>query len=394
MKRISAMTVLVLIMVLAVLFASCGSITDWIASGTGNVTESGTETETAEQTAAMTSADTVTETESDAIPFSKQPAVSKHKLPEETFSDPLEEEAAGIIDGAISKALGCLDVMRDGRHSDTVFPFDDDANGYIGKLSESEKALCSSIIAAASEFSGVEINEKNYEGDLKSAYFAVQEQLTYGEPVIASYFIIDAKSYLRFGEEETYMKLIFDRYFDPYRDANYSVESGDADMDKIIHDAKLLDRVIKRVVRFMPEGLSAYDRYYYLAAVLAEQVVYDAKPANCWTAFGALVCGRAVCEGYSTAYYALCREANLWCAYRNGIIDGAGHMWNMIKLDSGIYNVDVTWCDGAPAPYFREWYKYFVKSDEYFAGEGGHSFDEGVKGTGRFEPCPYENYSE
>ena len=138
----------------------------------------------------------------------------------------------------------------------------------------------------------------------------------------------------------------------------------------------------------MPEGLTAYDKYYYLAAFLSERVFYDDRPANCFTAYGALVGGRAVCEGYSTAYVLLCRRAGLWCAYRTGKPDGGSHIWNMIKLESGIYNVDVTWCDGEGSPESRRWYDYFVKSDAEFES---HSPTSGVASTGDREPCPYEN---
>ncbi len=125
--------------------------------------------------------------------------------------------------------------------------------------------------------------------------------------------------------------------------------------------------------------------------MLSERTSYDKRPDNCFTAFGALIGGRAVCEGYACAYYLLCKEANLWCAYRDGLPEGVGHGWNMIKLDSGIYNVDVTWSDGYGLPYERDWYDCFVKSDAVFV-EDGHCATSGVSGTGEFEASPYEEW--
>jgi hypothetical protein len=110
----------------------------------------------------------------------------------------------------------------------------------------------------------------------------------------------------------------------------------------------------------MPDGLSTYDKYYYLAEVICEKNDYDDRPKNCYTAFGALIGGRSVCEGYSRAFYLLCKEAGLWCDYRSG----NGHIWNMVMIDGNLYNVDVTWCDGKEAASYR-WYDNFVKSDEH-----------------------------
>ena len=61
----------------------------------------------------------------------------------------------------------------------------------------------------------------------------------------------------------------------------------------------------------------------------------------------------------------------------------------MIKLDDGIYNVDVTWADGYGKPYEIDWYDSFIKSDEVFEDDG-HNATSGVEGTGDYTPSPYE----
>ena len=183
---------------------------------------------------------------------------------------------------------------------------------------------------------------------------------------------------------------MYDHYFDPLRDENCSVAEGRAEMEDVMHSARLLERVVGRIIRFMPEGLSTYDKYYYLAAVICACDSYSNKPENCFTAFGALISGKSVCEGYSKAFYLLCREADLWCAYRFGSSEnGEGHIWNMIKLDSGIYNVDVTWCDNTENPCSYKWYSNFAISDSenYYTG---HRPSSGPESTGEFEPSPYQ----
>lgn len=334
-----------------------------------------------------------TEEPEGGIPFRHTPEIGSYSVAQDEFPDELEEEASGIIDEAISKALAYLEVMRDDRHSKTTFEYDEDSTGYISELSETELSYYRKIVGYASKLEQFKITDSEYPGGgdaLKDFYFSVYRPLAYCEPGIASYFCVEPTSLVR-ADFTTFYTSVYDVYFDPYRDGNASVKSGKTDMESVKHAALLLDRVVKRIVRFMPEDISAYDKYYYLAAVLSERTVYDKRPDNCFTAFGALIGGRAVCEGYACAYYLLCKEANLWCAYRDGLPEGVGHGWNMIKLDSGIYNVDVTWCDGYGLPYERDWYDCFVKSDAVFV-EDGHCATSGVSGTGEFEASPYEEW--
>jgi hypothetical protein len=324
-----------------------------------------------------------------AIPFATVPDIPEYELPDETFVDDIEEEASQAIDSAIAKAISYVNVMKDSRHSYETVPFEEDPNGYIAKLDSLQLEQYRAIVRAAENFESYKLEEKDYEGDLKALYFAIHEPLSQCEPVINACFYLDAVSYIQGDDFSSFFASIFSKYFDPAEDGNFPVDSGAITLEEVKHKIAVLDRVVDRVIRFMPEGLTAYDKYYYLAAVLSEKVTYDKRPACCYSAYGALVKGRAVCEGYSQAYYLLCRAAGLWCAYRSGLPEGIGHAWNMIQLDSGIYNVDVTWSDGYGLAFEKSWYKCFVKTDDDFEFDG-HEATYGVPSTGSGERCPYE----
>ena len=390
LKRTAAAVALILTVVTAVpALCSCSALLDALneiesaVNGLAEVTSAPEEFETPPKPVTTGAPDGQT------APFSRTPEIPAYRLPEEQFDDDLEKEAAGIIDAAIEKAVAYVNVMRDARHSFEAFGFEEDANGFKTGLSASAAELCGKAVESALRFERLNVEGDGYAGDLKADYFAVHAPLTYVHPDIASYFTIDVRSTIDVDGNSHY-RLVFDRYFDPERDGNATERDGFVTLEEIKHRAGLLDRVVKRVVRLMPEGLSAYDMYYYLAAVLSEKTVYDKRPDNCFTAYGALVTGKAVCEGYTAAYYLLCREAGLWCAYRDGHPQGQGHTWNMVKLDTGIYNVDVTWCDGYGKPFEKEWYGCFMKTDADFENDGHAALaDSPVKGSGTGEPDPY-----
>ena len=60
------------------------------------------------------------------------------------------------------------------------------------------------------------------------------------------------------------------------------------------------------------------------------------------TAFGALVTGGAVGEGFAMAYKALADELGIDCRVVLGQMDGMIHAWNIVSVDGNYYHVDVS----------------------------------------------------
>ncbi len=111
------------------------------------------------------------------------------------------------------------------------------------------------------------------------------------------------------------------------------------------------------------------------------------------TAYGALVEGKAVCQGYSVSLYRLLLEAGI----DNRIIFGEGisstgnqeaHTWNIVELEGKYYYLDATWDD---ATYGRD---YFLRpaGSEF---EKDHIADEKYKAESFTEKYPIseEEYS-
>jgi len=106
---------------------------------------------------------------------------------------------------------------------------------------------------------------------------------------------------------------------------------------------------------------SDYEKEKYVHDALASAVNYDLTADMNQSAYSALVNGKSVCAGYARAYQYLLQQLGIPCYYCTGY-SGGDHAWNIVKLDDGYYNVDVTWDDANTLRY-----DYFNKTDADFA---------------------------
>ena len=106
---------------------------------------------------------------------------------------------------------------------------------------------------------------------------------------------------------------------------------------------------------------SNYEKEKYVHDALASVVTYDLTADMNQSAYSALVNGKSVCAGYARAYQYLLQQLGIPCYYCTGY-SGGDHAWNIVKLEDGYYNVDVTWDDAAAIRY-----DYFNKTDADFA---------------------------
>lgn len=105
-----------------------------------------------------------------------------------------------------------------------------------------------------------------------------------------------------------------------------------------------------------------YDRELYLYDQLMERCFYDTAAAadmkatpQAYTAYGALVEGRAVCEGYARALQLLLTDAGFAGVPVTGFDRGSqnGHMWNLVQVNGALYYLDATYDDSEEVPHHR-----------------------------------------
>ncbi len=128
---------------------------------------------------------------------------------------------------------------------------------------------------------------------------------------------------------------------------------------------------VKGFLASLKSGMSDYDIELAAHDWIAQRITYNHSAAAdpdshplAFTAYGALVEGSAVCEGYAKAMKLLLNSAGIHCITVTGTLSNQGHMWNMVKVGGKWYNVDVTSDDGTAGLYHH----YFNQTDEHMQG--------------------------
>ena len=114
----------------------------------------------------------------------------------------------------------------------------------------------------------------------------------------------------------------------------------------------------------------AYDQELYFHDSICQNTTYLTQEDDGYTAYNALVEGRAVCEGYSRALQLLLDMVGLpnYLATGVGVDDSGsreGHMWNIVTIDGSNYHVDATWDDLDAEDIHHYAHTYFNVTDDY-----------------------------
>lgn len=121
-------------------------------------------------------------------------------------------------------------------------------------------------------------------------------------------------------------------------------ETGDNSETDYRKEKKIHDYIVKNVEYGYPDSNTDED-------------------SDAFNAYGALVKGKAVCNGYAQAMKLLCDLSGIECEMVTGTADGENHAWNLICLNEEWYHTDVTWDDPEPDNPSRILYSYFNLDD-------------------------------
>lgn len=142
-----------------------------------------------------------------------------------------------------------------------------------------------------------------------------------------------------------------------------------------------LARVLAELLSDIPSDMAPALKALLLHDRLIERCTYDHAAADtpeyfpdAYTAYGALVRGRAVCEGYAMAYMLLLDKAGIPSV--RIVSEEARHAWTAVEIGGNLYHVDPTFDDPTgEVSLGLVSHDYFLLSDAELLADGKHGTD-------------------
>ncbi len=157
-----------------------------------------------------------------------------------------------------------------------------------------------------------------------------------------------------------------------YLDTNYSYKYNSNGMcieitlnyndtvNNIEYNKDVFEKEVNRIVNEANKLANDFEKEKYVYMALINEVDYDKSANYNQSAFSALVVGKSVCAGYARAFQLIMQRLNIPTYYVLGFAKEE-HAWNIVKLNGGYYNVDLTWDDTGGV------YKHFNLTDRDIA---------------------------
>ncbi len=118
------------------------------------------------------------------------------------------------------------------------------------------------------------------------------------------------------------------------------------------------DEEVEKVLSHITTDMTEAQREKYIHDYLAEKITYAGGTTHAHNAYGALVEGKSVCEGYAESFQYLLYQAGILCAtvtgkgYSSDSSDPELHAWSLVRIDGEYYYVDLTWNDQDVATFY------------------------------------------
>lgn len=148
--------------------------------------------------------------------------------------------------------------------------------------------------------------------------------------------------------------------------SSLTVEAVKLDMNEPAGSETVIQAAVEEAISYMDSDMTDYQKALVAHDWLARRCEYDIENYNANTmpqtdfqAYGALVTGKAVCEGYAKAYKKIMDALGIECI----IVANNTHGWNMVKIDGKYYHVDVTSDDPVYDSIGRVRHTHFLVSD-------------------------------
>lgn len=207
------------------------------------------------------------------------------------------------------------------------------------KLSGNKKTIYTALLSAAgrmdSSWIDIAVDGTATAKDVALSFYALQTD----HPEL---FWLPSQYYVKLSTNKVSFLFVGEDVDNMPESSTYLI--GKSQKDTMTAKLKLaVDEIKSKVTATDP-----YEIELQLHDILCDRITYSKDNQNdplLWTAYGALVNGKAVCEGYARAYQLLLYEFGIKSTLATGVANGEGHMWNIVNIGNYNYHVDVTWDD-------------------------------------------------
>lgn len=224
------------------------------------------------------------------------------------------------------------------------------------KLNKTQKKIYRIMFTAANEMTenwfACGEKTKDYELDISLAYSALHCDRPELFWLPSAYMISKSRNYACVAFK--YKKNEFDN--------DYLVTKEERDIMQPELEQKVSE--ILSVAQTLPTD---YEKELFVHDTICNTATYNLDGGkHIYNAYGALVGGTCVCEGYSRAMQLIMQRLSIPCGLMYGEYNNEGHMWNVIIIGGNAYYLDTTWDDndeyGALHEYFNITEEQLTKS--------------------------------
>ena len=204
---------------------------------------------------------------------------------------------------------------------------------YYELLNQNEKITYNELLKVINNY------EKEYIPTTRITLEEVENvinSLMYDHPEI---FWLDNNYSCSYTEDNNVVKIEL-KYTEIINKIKIARSEFDSEIERIVNEAKKLE--------------TDYEKEIYVHDVLINKINYDTNEKNDQSAYG-----KSVCVGYAKSFQIIMNKLGIPTYYIVGMTNER-HAWNLVELEDGFYNVDLTFDDGINEVY----YKYFNVSDE------------------------------
>ncbi len=130
------------------------------------------------------------------------------------------------------------------------------------------------------------------------------------------------------------------------------------DIDTINDNIAKINNEVDRIVSEANKLNTDYEKELYVHDILSKEVTYNKRLVDDQSIYSLFINKEAVCTGYAKAFQLIMTRLGIPTYTVTGYTT-ENHTWNLIELEDGFYNVDVTYDDLGDITL----YKYFNQND-------------------------------